>query len=158
MAHLCGSHSETILKMLEEKQKDEEISEPEEAKKEEELIGSKENDRFDLSKLGENGKFYCGRFSKIMGFQYGRCGPRRGLNCPSCMKLDIQVRHLPQNHYVNSAGVICRVHSGRVYCGRSFKSLMNPERTCGPMVGPSCKYCLTLSLQLPKYKKVWGSS
>ena len=164
MAHLCASHSQSLLQMLQEKydaQESSKIQTPtivkEEIRKEgEDLIGPRKNEAARTSKLGQNGKFYCGYYSKHMGWKEGQCSEKSRLNCPSCMKLDIDVRKLPKNHFVNGAGIICHLRDGKLYCGRTIATVINQERTCGPMKGSSCKDCLVLCQNVARYNKIWA--
>ena len=161
-AHLCASHSDLLLKLLQEKTAtshtrsapQEKRPLPEVKKEVEDLIGTKRNADLRTSKLGENGKYHCGYVSR--GYlHYSGCIDKHGNNCCACMRLDIEARKLPKDHYVNSAGVICRVKEGRVYCGRASSTLLGEEKTCGPVKGPSCKECMALARRLPEYKRIW---
>ena len=76
------------------------------------------------------------------------CGPHQGDNCSSCMRLDVQMRHLKKSDLVNRFGrnsffdEVSQTYS----CGMSFKSRMLGRRTkCSPY-SELCFACCALNL------------
>ena len=119
-------------------------------------IGVRTNAKKRTARLGENGKYYCGARHECACCN-GFCGLTNGCNCDACMRLDVEARGLPQGHFVNRTGAICRLSEGKMYCGlkigqKSFKW----DGYCGPTNGPNCQACKILQLQAPvKYQAVW---
>ncbi len=67
--------------------------------------------------LGLSGKHYCGCKLECPDLSL-TCGPSKGENCRSCMRLDTSVRGLEYGKYlVNDRGRIALVEESRVYCG-----------------------------------------
>ena len=113
--------------------------------------------------MGDIGKFYCS--DQVAGliphsnFECCRCrrfcdnrlvcGPHQGCNCRSCMRLDVQMRHLKESDLVNRSGrnsffdEVSQTYS----CGMSFKSRMLGRRIkCSPY-SELCFACCALNHQ-----------
>ena len=66
--------------------------------------------------LATNVKFYCGLEKGSYVSKEGNSGPSKrvpchkdhGVNCASCMRLDVTIRDLPYGYLVNGAGRVCR--------------------------------------------------
>lgn len=109
------------------------------------------------ARLGSTGKYYCSASLEPECFCCdGFCGPNAGCNCKSCMKLDVSIRGLPPNWYVNKYGAACRKSedTGQFHCGRKIQ--MSDEDYCGPFNGPSCRACRDILTQhKTRYSGVW---
>lgn len=99
------------------------------------------------AKLGQNGKYYCGKRVPVNSCRCcnGSCGPDDGCNCSDCMKLDIQSRRLPRGSLLNKDGRVATQSrkNGRFYCqDRTRQGGLNG--ICGPNDGPNCTACSIL--------------
>lgn len=79
-----------------------------------------------------------------------------GLNCSSCMKLDILVRGSPKGYLVNQGGLLTKVTPSECYCGSFFGRVdMFHDGFCGPTNGPACPDCKKLfEVRLPYMKRL----
>ena len=95
------------------------------------------------TKLGPNGKHYCGGELDIpCSCCNGRCGPTNGCNCTACLKLDCKTRGLDGRHFVNKDGAICKITNIGIYCGRQvMDGVFGCDGYCGPTNGPNCNSC-----------------
>ena len=119
------------------------------------LAFSKINGMGNNAHVGSSGKYYCRQSLDNDDSNTKKCGPNLGDNCKSCMKLDIEVRNLPMDWYVNKKGASCRrvEQTGLFYCGRKMKA---SEPHCGPFEGPNCRYCQEIQEQVDKrYSGIW---
>jgi len=120
-----------------------------------EFQSRKTNDEGRNAHVGCTGKYYCKGLLDETDPTAKNCGPNLGDNCKSCMKLDIAARNLPVDWYVNKKGASCRMAGtdGLFYCGRKVKGT---EPHCGPIEGPSCRYCQEMQVQYDKrYSGIW---
>lgn len=114
-------------------------------------IDTQTNQEGKISRLGESGKYYCGK--KIQEDKCNccdsTCGVSNGCNCASCMQLDITHRKLPNGWLVNSKGFNARKGNLEIfYCGRKVLNtlFMRSDGYCGPTDGPNCVSCQALDL------------
>lgn len=103
-----------------------------------------------MARIGETGKYYCGKTldgPRCMCCN-GSCGPTNGCNCSSCMQLDLLSRNLPKGWLVNTDGFPCRKGTtGLFYCGRLvLRGTPNCDGYCGPTNGPSCHACKKMDI------------
>lgn len=112
-------------------------------------LSVKKNNNGDISKLGNTGKYYCGK--KVLNCRCcnGYCGPTNGDNCESCQYLDIQNRKLDiVTYFVNKDGFPSRKskETNTWYCGRKMKELNISycDGYCGPNNRPNCNACQSL--------------
>ncbi|ESO97596.1 hypothetical protein LOTGIDRAFT_181575, partial [Lottia gigantea] len=107
LQHMITEHASTILKNVDQLFEGAPL---EAAEVEIDRIKTTVNFKKAYARLGETGKYYC---SKALDGPRctccnGNCGPTNGCNCSSCMKLDVYVRKLPNNWFVNRDGAACR--------------------------------------------------
>ena len=103
-----------------------------------------------LRRLGETGKYYCGRHVLECACCSCICGGTGNCNCVECMKCDLAARKLTKGWLVNNDGVVS-IKSSRTlkyYCGRRI--MLHDTRTdghCGPNDGNNCPSCRILDDQ-----------
>jgi len=112
------------------------------------------------ARLGVTGKYYCG--GPLNGNCVccdGECGLSNGCNCLECMKLDVKVRRLPRNWFINRSGYACRKGTtGLFYCGRKVEEHYDSDGFCGPTNGPNCHSCTKIDEQYQtRYEAVWDN-
>ena len=113
------------------------------------------------ARLGGNSKYYCGGNIGAISCTCcdGICGPINGCNCKPCMELDVNLRKLPRNWFVNKDGAACRIsdETGQFYCGRKVVNIsITCDGWCGPTIGPNCPACQCIQLQYhSRYAGVW---
>ncbi|XP_047126381.1 E3 ubiquitin-protein ligase NRDP1 [Hydra vulgaris] len=154
MNHLLTSHSDSVIKILEEHYSTSSSNEISNSKS---FISTKINSKGRQARLGATGKYYCsGKLDLASKCQCcdGNCGPDNGCNCTSCMALDISTRKLPSGWYVNKEGFPCvKGNSGKFYCGRKM-DLESSDGFCGPGDGPNCMSCEIIGFEESVYEEV----
>ena len=119
------------------------------------LIGAKKNGLGHYARLGQSGKYYCGKsLDFICSCCNGQCGTTSGCNCTSCFKLDLETRDLPKGHSLNKDGFAVRKGASwqgatRFYCGRKVMPRDHlSDGWCGPTDGHNCPACVMIQHQL----------
>jgi hypothetical protein len=113
-------------------------------------IDAKTNSKGYVARIGETGKYYCGKDLDRVDCRCcnGSCGPTNGCNCSACMQLDLNSRILPKGWLVNREGFPSKKGStGQFYCGRCvMRNIPNCDGYCGPDNGPNCDSCKKLDV------------
>ncbi|CAG9332995.1 unnamed protein product [Blepharisma stoltei] len=104
------------------------------------------NSEGNTSRLGQNGKYYCGRPMKVRcKCCDGNCGPGNGCNCAACMELDVKAMQLPRGYLLNRCGRISKMCTdGKVHC---YAPIQNVEIRCTPESSNQCRECAILEQQ-----------
>ncbi len=119
------------------------------------LFSDKKNCKGNLARIGETGKYYCGKpMESKCECCDGNCGPNNGCNCGACMKLDVDMWKLPEGFLVNREGVVSQFQPGskKYSCGKKIMSGL--DRRCTP--SKLCSGCASLNSSLVRYQASVG--
>eukprot|EP00831_Metopus_contortus_P070462 TRINITY_DN6398_c0_g1_i1.p1 TRINITY_DN6398_c0_g1~~TRINITY_DN6398_c0_g1_i1.p1 ORF type:complete len:306 (+),score=37.64 TRINITY_DN6398_c0_g1_i1:126-1043(+) len=151
MDHLVMTHEAMLFGGVEsKKEKSKSVSRASRKKPIPDVLNGELNKNGDLSKIGVNGKFYCGQRLDVIRCSCcnGFCGKTNGCNCSACMALDRRLRNLPKGYLVNDGGHICKYDSKlqQFYCSTLRKGGRCSQEN-------SCKYCRRMLLVKARYQK-----